>query len=139
MAHKTIKALASELGCSYENVRLFLKRYDSELSEHIFKNGRTQYLDEFAVEFIKNKRTENPVTIQTIERDDYIKQLENENKTLLLTVKELQENLIKTNEIKHSLELENLELKLLKATKTEEIPPKKHWWQRTKKDGSPTS
>lgn len=123
----TIKELAKELNCSYENVRLFLKRYEKELSEHVSKNGRTQLLDDFACEFIRTKRTENPSTIQVIEKDEYLKQLEHENKTLLIAVNELQNELLRLKEDKHTLELENVELRLLKA---KEEPKKKRWWRR---------
>ncbi len=129
---KSIKELSKELNCSYEAVRQQIKRYNSELSGHITKNGKTQLLDEYACEFLKSKRTENPVVLQTIEKDEYTKQLEQENKTLLIAVNELQKELLQAKEDKHTLELENLELRLLKA-KNEEPgaePKKRKWWQR---------
>jgi len=129
---KSIKELSKELNCSYEAVRQQLKRYSSELSEHITKNGKTQLLDEYACEFLKSKRTENPVVLQTIEKDEYTKQLEQENKSLLIAVNELQKELLQAKEDKHTLELENLELMLLKA-KNEEPgaePKKRKWWRR---------
>lgn len=129
---KSIKELSKELNCSYEAVRQQIKRYSSELSEHITKNGKTQLLDEYACEFLKSKRTENPVVLQTIEKDEYTKQLEQENKTLLIAVNELQKELLQAKEDKHTLELENLELRLLKA-KNEEPgaePKRRKWWQR---------
>lgn len=129
---KSIKELSKELNCSYEAVRQQIKRYSSELSEHITKNGKTQLLDEYACEFLKSKRTENPVVLQTIEKDEYTKQLEQENKSLLIAVNELQKELLQVKEDKHTLELENLELRLLKA-KNEEPgaePKKRKWWQR---------
>lgn len=129
---KSIKELSKELNCSYEAVRQQIKRYSSELSEHITKNGKTQLLDEYACEFLKSKRTENPVVLQTIEKDEYTKQLEQENKSLLIAVNELQKELLQAKEDKHTLELENLELRLLKA-KNEEPgaePKKRKWWQR---------
>lgn len=48
---------------TYEAVRKQVKRYEQELEGHIFKEGRTRFLDEYAVEFLEERRNKNPVTI----------------------------------------------------------------------------
>lgn len=113
--YKSIKDLSKELNCSYEAIRQHTKRYKTELSGHIIRNGKTQMLDGYACEFIKQKRIENPVIVQTIEKDEYTKQLEQENKSLLIAVNELQKELLQLREDKHTLELETVKLGLLEA------------------------
>ena len=83
---KTIKELAKELDCSYEAVRQHVKRYQTQLSDHISYIGKSQYLDEWACNFIKSKRVESPITIQTVERHERIAELEQENKNLLIKI-----------------------------------------------------
>lgn len=79
---RTIKQLSKELNCSYEAIRKHTKRYDKELREHVYYVGKTLHLDDYACDFIKNKRVENPVVVQTIERDEQIEALK-EQVTLL--------------------------------------------------------
>lgn len=129
---KSIRDLSKELSCSYEAIRQHLKRYSNELEGHITKNGRTQYLDEFACEFIKKKRIEVPSNVVQIEKDEYTKHIEKEYQNSLIMINNLQNQLLMLKDQNHALELENLELKLLKQH-TEEAPKtKKHWWSKSK-------
>ena len=64
----TIKQFADSQGISYEAVRKQLHKYSEELSGHVIRKGRTQYLDEKAVEFLKERRRESPIVLQTIIR-----------------------------------------------------------------------
>ena len=59
----TIKEYAKNKGVSYEAVRKQLNRYSGELKGHITKVGRTQYLDDDAVQFLDSKRAENPIIV----------------------------------------------------------------------------
>ena len=82
----TIKQIAEQQNVSYEAIRKQVIRYELELQDHILKKGRTQYFDEYAVEFLNSKRKENPVVIIQTDKDDTIRALENENKALLIKV-----------------------------------------------------
>lgn len=87
---KTIRELAKEMHCSYEAVRQHTKRYEKELEGHIIQRGKSQYLDEYACEFIRGKRLENPVTVQTIERDEAYEDLKEKYLNLLEDSKALE-------------------------------------------------
>lgn len=83
----TIKDLAKELEVSYEAVRQQVKRYaDRELDGHIYMTGKVQYLDDFAVEFLRAKRNLSPVVVYQQDRDAAYEQIEQENKALLIKV-----------------------------------------------------
>lgn len=112
---KTIKELAQELDCSYEAVRQHVKRYQRQLSDHISYIGKSQYLDEWACDFIKSKRVESPITVRTVERNERITELENENKLLLQQLAVVQNEMLKLKDEKHALELENARIALLEA------------------------
>ena len=92
------------------------------------KNGRTQYLDDYAVEFLNKKRANSTIIIQKADKDEEIERLKNENKALLLKVAELQEQLLaEKDEVKL---LQEQKIQLLEA----KTPQRKHWWERIKKD-----
>jgi hypothetical protein len=72
---QSIKEVARLFGCSYEAVRQQVKRYSVELDGHIFKNNRTQLLDDDAVAFLRKHREESPVVIENIETNALIEKL----------------------------------------------------------------
>ena len=59
----TIKEYAKTHGISYEAVRKQLTRYCDELRGHITTNGQTKYLDDYAIEFLDQRRRSNPVVV----------------------------------------------------------------------------
>lgn len=89
----SLKEYARQHNISYEAVRKQVKRYSKDLAGHIVKDGRQQLLDEDAVAFLDSKREKNPVVIFNQDKDDTIKALEAENKSLLHRVVLLQEQL----------------------------------------------
>lgn len=89
----SLKDLAHQNGVSYEAVRQQVKRYAADLSGHIFVEGRTQFLDDFAIEFLEGKRKTNPVIVYESNKDEEIERLQEENKTLLLRLSEKQEKI----------------------------------------------
>lgn len=124
----SIKDYAKNKGVSYEAVRKQVNRYKDELAGHIHKQNRTQYLDDEAVAFLDSKRSENPIVIMEMSKDDEIQRLSNENKALLIKVAELQEALIKEKDEVKLLQKEKLEL--LEAKNEIAIDSeKKPWWQ----------
>lgn len=74
----SLKDYAKSNCISYEAVRKQVARYKNELGEHIIMHGRQQFLDEFAVDFLDDKRKKNPVVIQTVSKDERITELEQE-------------------------------------------------------------
>ena len=129
LAMLTIKQIAEQQNVSYEAIRKQVIRYELELQDHILKKGRTQYFDEYAVEFLNSKRKENPVVIIQTDKDDTIRALENENKALLIKVAELQEQLLKEKDQVKLLQQEKIELLQVKDdNNTSEQQPKKKKW-----------
>ena len=59
----TIRDYAKEHHVSYEAIRSQVSRYRKELEGHIITQGKTKYLDDFAVDFLDGKRKENPVIV----------------------------------------------------------------------------
>lgn len=104
----SMKDYAAQKNVTYEAVRQQVKRYKEELKGHIFVEGRTRFLDEFAVEFLDEKRNKSPVTVITNNYADELaaakdeiealKQakaaLEAENKRLLVELASTQKALI---------------------------------------------
>ncbi len=122
MKMQTIKDFAKNNGVSYEAVRKQVKRYEkNELKGHIIRKVRTQYLDDYAVDFLTAKRKENPVIIVNSDKDEEIKNLQAENKRLLIQIAELQDQLLKEKDSVKLLQEEKIKL-------LEEKAPKKHWW-----------
>lgn len=122
----SIRDYAQNKGCSYEAVRKQVNRYKAELEGHISKVNRTQYLDEYAVEFLDSKRAANPVVVVEIGKDEEIKRLEEENRKLLLKVAELQDALLQEKDLVKVLQEEKIKLLEKKEEQPEE---KKTWWQ----------
>lgn len=106
----TIKEYAKNKGVSYEAVRKQLNRYSGELKGHVTKVGRTQYLDEEAILFLDGKRAENPIVILETSKDEELQRLEAENKTLLLKIAELQDELLREKDQVKQLQTEKIEL-----------------------------
>lgn len=90
----SFKDFARENSISYEAVRQQCKRYSIELDGHIYKEGRTQFLDDYAVEFLKTKRQKNPVVVLDLSKDEELEHLRQENKSLLIKLTEAQDSVI---------------------------------------------
>lgn len=116
----TIREYARKNNVSYEAIRKQIKRYESELKEHIIKQNRTQFLDEVAVEILDRHRGENPIVIVNQDTSSKLQLLEEENKNLLVKVaaqadkiSRLSEELKNKTEKMTSLLLEDKEKTLL--------------------------
>lgn len=121
----SLKEFARENSISYEAVRKQVNRYNIELDGHIAVIKRTKYLDEYAVEFLRSKRRDNPVIVVQMDKDDEIKRLEAENKALLLKVTELQEALLREKDVVQ--ELQAAQVALLSEKQSD-----KSIWQKIK-------
>lgn len=90
----TLKQFADEQKISYEAVRKQVIRYAEDLSGHVVKKERTQFLDEFAVKFLKEKRRESPIILQTTDQSEEIDQLKREIESLRTKLMTAQERII---------------------------------------------
>lgn len=70
----SIKDYASSKGVSYEAVRKQIGRYSADLAGHISKTGKTQMLDEYAVQFLDSKRNNNAVAQYNIQRNSELEE-----------------------------------------------------------------
>ena len=82
----SLRGYEKKKNVSYEAIRQKVKRYEDELNGHIIKQNRTQFLDDVAVDILDQHRKENPVVIINQDTDSRLKQLEDENKNLLIKV-----------------------------------------------------
>lgn len=95
----TIKDYAAQKNVTYEAVRKQISRYKEELNGHIVKKNRTQFLDDYAVSFLNDRRKENAITVINQERTEYIKELENDNRRLYKKIEQLQEQLLEAQKM----------------------------------------
>ena len=105
MGLMTIKQFAESQNVTYEAVRKQIVSYGEELKEHIIRNGRTQYLDEWAVEFLTKRRRENPVILLSQDKDETIELLKSQIETLrvqLMTTALLEDNKAKEEKLKEA-------------------------------------
>ena len=95
---KTIKQYAEEQGVSYEAIRRQISTHKEELNDHIVIKGRTQYLDDWAVEFLNERRKENPVILINQDKADEVEALRQQIETLRTQLLLAQNALIKSQE-----------------------------------------
>ena len=82
----SLKDYAAMNNVTYEAVRQQVIRYADELGDHIVKDGRQQFLDDDAVEFLDTKRQKNPVSIIQANKDEEIERLRQEKENLLVKI-----------------------------------------------------
>ena len=68
------------------------------MKDHIIKKNKTQYLDEYVVDFLDNRRRESPIILMQMDKDKEIQRLSNENKAFLMKIAELQGALLQEND-----------------------------------------
>ena len=59
----SIKEYAEKHNISYEAARKQIVRYSKELEGHITRQNRKQFIDEYAEEFLNERRQQNPVVV----------------------------------------------------------------------------
>lgn len=91
----TIKQYAESQNVTYEAVRKQIVGYGEELKDHIVRKGRTQYLDEWAVEFLTKRRRENPIILLSQDKDEEIELLKRQVETLQVQLMTAQSELLK--------------------------------------------
>ena len=104
----SFKEYADEHRISYESVRKQVVRYKKELSGHVEKRNRRQYLDDYAVKFLNERRNTNAVEILSEDmKSEGAKNeaLQEENKQLLYQIAKLQDQLREAEKEKGKIQL----------------------------------
>ena len=117
----SFKEYADQHRISYESVRKQVARYKKELAGHITKQNRKQYLDDYAVEFLNERRNNNAVTVLSEDvKTEAAKneELQEENKKLLYKIAQLQEQLNQTEREKQQGIEAMAKLQLIEASNT---------------------
>ena len=91
----TIKQYAESQNVTYEAVRKQIVRYADDLGEHIVRKNRTQFLDDWAVDFLTERRKENPVIIVNQDKTEEIESLRSQVETLRVQLLNAQNELLK--------------------------------------------
>lgn len=117
----SIKDYASRKSVSYEAVRKQVVRYKDELDEHITVVNRTQYLDQFAVEFLDRKRAESPIIVQEEARIDEIEELKAKVEALTNQLLTNQQKLVELQDIRVNLIEQNNQQQLLIAKNEQKV------------------
>lgn len=82
----SLKDYAEQNGITYEAVRQQVARYRDALGDHIVKDGRQQFLDEYAVEYLNEHRSKNPVVIIQNSKDEEIQELRAKQEAMLAKI-----------------------------------------------------
>ena len=125
----SIKQFAEQQNVSYEAIRTQVKRYSEELKDHIIRKNRTQYLDEWAIDFLEKKRKENPVILMNMDQNTQIEELQAQVEILKNKLMQSQDKVIALQEearnhieqgIRYNFLLEDNKAKTERLTKAEE-------------------
>ena len=130
-----IREYAEAHNVSYEAVRRQVVKYQRELRGHVLKEGRTQYLDDFAVRFLDEHREAKPVAVTDPEVVQELQALKTENERLkeektqiLQELAIVQRELIAEKTRVQELQEEKVQLLEEKQQQAAEEPRKK-WWE----------
>ena len=78
MEYMTIRQLAEDQHVTYEAIRRQLTIYRKELDGHIYHKNNMKLLDEYAVNFLRQRRRQSPVVAYNQDREVTIDALKNE-------------------------------------------------------------
>lgn len=94
----TIREFADLQGITYEAVRKQVVRFSEELSGHVVRKNRTQYLDEVAVKFLQERRRESPIILQNMDQGEEISRLMDQVESLRAQLVSAQNKLLESQE-----------------------------------------
>ncbi len=98
MELQTIRQYAESQKVSYEAVRAQVVRYREELRDHIVRKQRTQYLDDYAVNFLNERRRENPVILMRQDSSEEIEDLKQQVENLKAQLMKAQTEIMNSQE-----------------------------------------
>ena len=113
----SLRDYAKEKHVSYEAIRKQVVRYREELGTHIIVDGRQQFLDEYAVAFLDEKRKKNPIMIYQHSKDETIEAQQKEIQRLQAKVTAQAEQIVDLTNFKIEATEQQ---RLIEATKTEQ-------------------
>lgn len=119
----TIKDYATSKGISYEAVRRQILRYSDQLKGHITVQNRTQYLDEWAVNFLSERRRQSPIVVVHEDQAEEIETLKQQVSSLRAALEKAHAEILAYREKDIAAQYELLEAKkqlLLLEMKEEE-------------------
>ena len=119
----TMKDYADSKGISYEAVRRQVQRYSEELKGHITVQNRTQYLDEWAVDFLSERRRQSPIVVIKEDQSEEIDILKQQVESLKSVLEQSKAEVMSLREKDISSQYELIDLKkkmLLLEAKEEE-------------------
>ena len=111
MVVMSMKDYAQNNNITYEAVRKQVARYREDLEGHITKDGRQQFLDEFAISFLDERRQKNPIVIYQQSKDEAIEALRADKEALLIKLAEQNEKMDTLRDRLESLQQLQLEAK----------------------------
>lgn len=82
----TMRDYAHQCGVTYEAIRSQVARYKKDLEGHLLRQGRSLVLDDCAIDFLDERRRGNPVVMAQVDLQEQLRQLQEENKALLIKV-----------------------------------------------------
>ena len=112
----TLKQYAESKGISYEAVRKQVNRYQEELKGHIVVKNRTQYIDQWAVDFLSERRRESPIVLVTETQQEQIDQMTEQIETLKAQLLAAQNELLSAKDQIINLQVETRQLLETKAS-----------------------
>lgn len=113
----TIKEYAAKKHVSYEAVRKQIQKYkNNELKDHIVRKNKTQFLDDYAIDFLDNRRRESPVMLYQENRDEELERLREDNQRLLAELNGAKSRIISQQDRLYELTVSEQKMLLLEAT-----------------------
>ena len=110
MELKTLKQYAKDQGISYEAVRKQVVRYAEDLADHVVKKDRVQYLDQWAIDFLTERRKESPIVLVNMDQSEEIDRLKEQIEILKVQLMTAQNELLKEKDRIISLQDETKQL-----------------------------
>ena len=110
MEMTTIKALAMAQNVTYQAIWKLVVRYENELKGHIVTKNKVRYLDDYAVNYIIEKRKDHPMISILDDQSHIIEALKAENENLKHQILELQNEIIKRDSVIVELQKNGQEL-----------------------------
>ena len=94
MEMTTIKSLAEQQHVTYQAIWKLVVKYEKELNGHIVTKSKVRYLDDYAVDFIIQKRRDHPMVAITDDQSAIIESQKAEIDALKDKIFDLQKQLI---------------------------------------------
>ena len=92
----TLRDFARQKGVTYEAIRRQASKYENELRGHIVIRDRTKYLDEYAQEFLSERRRLSPVVVKVEENQEELEELRSSVESLRAKLALAQDELLKS-------------------------------------------